>query len=431
MSGAASTGRRVGPERFRARVLEASSFAELAREIERTESDPEGVGIMTRKARIFPVRLEEVPLKAAPLLKQEMLATGADSAHARGIADHSAEKSAVVLLGTWGQYRRVVPKLARQPFQLKAIGEAIDLALRRYTSHAPRTVRGVHRSVEVGGETRVMGVVNVTPDSFSDGGQFLDPERAIAHARTLIDEGADILDLGAESTRPGAEPVPAEEEWRRLGPVVEALGKDSTVPLSVDTRSPEVAERAIAAGADLINDVGGLRDPAMRRAVARLGAPAIVMHMRGTPATMQSDTTYRDVRAEVYDALARSTELALADGVRPEQLLIDPGLGFGKNAEQNVEILAHAGEFRCLGYPVVLGASRKSFLGSLLGGVGVQERQEAGVAAAVVAALHGVDIVRTHDVRATVRGLAVADAVRLAGGRLSAESEWSGLPSTE
>ncbi len=416
---------RGGGDRFRARVLEVRSFAEIAREIERTESDPEGVGIMTRKARIFPVRLEEVPLKASPLLKQELLAVGGDAAHARGVADHSVEKSAVVLLATWGQYRRLLPKLARQPFQLRAIGEAVERALREYTSQAPRTVRGVHRSFRVGEKTLVMGVVNVTPDSFSDGGRFLDPESAVGHALELVAEGADLLDIGGESTRPNAAPVPVEEEWRRIGPVLDRLHGEVKVPLSVDTRSPEIARRALDAGADLINDVGGLRDPGMRALLARTKAPVIVMHMRGTPATMQENTRYADLRGEVYGALAEACERARADGVGGEQLLIDPGLGFGKSAEQNVELLSHLGEFRSLGPPVVVGASRKSFLGHLTGGAPPADRVDAGVAAAVVAALHGAHIVRTHDVRPTVRGLAVADAVRSAGGRLSAEGRWA------
>lgn len=415
---------RPGAESFRARVLEVSSFAEIAREIEKTDSDPEGVGIMTRKARVFPVRLDHVPLKAAPLLKQEMLALGADAAHARGVADLSVESTSVVLLATWGQYHRLTPKLARQPFRLKSIGEAVERALANYTRHAPRTIRGLHRSFEIGRRTLVMGVVNVTPDSFSDGGTYLDPDAAVAHASRLVQEGADLIDVGGESTRPGATAVTADEEWRRVGPVVTRMATEVAVPVSIDTRSAEVAEKALEGGADLVNDVSGLRDPPMRALLARRRAPVILMHMRGTPETMQADTTYGDVRAEVYSALADAARLAIDDGVSAEQLLIDPGLGFGKSGEQNLELLAHLGEFRSLGWPVVVGASRKSFLGALLGGAPVADRVEGGVAAAVVAALHGADIVRTHDVLPTVRALKVADGIRSSGGRLTGESRW-------
>jgi len=399
---------------FHARVLEARSTAEIAREIDRTESDPEGVGLMTRKARIYPVRLDGVPLKAAPLLKQEMLAAGGDSAHARGVADHSVSATTVVLLGTWGQYRRLIPKLQRQPFHLGTIGSAIDLALQHYTSRNPRTVGTGPRALEVGRATRIMGVVNVTPDSFSDGGRFLDPDAAVRRVSTLVEEGADLIDIGGESTRPGATPVNPEDEWQRVGPVLERLPGERRWPVSIDTRSAAVAERALAAGADWVNDVGGLREPAMRALVARTGVPVVLLHMRGTPATMQADTAYQDLRGEVFGALADAAAIAETDGVRPEQILLDPGLGFGKSAEQSLELLAHVGELRSLGFPIVVGASRKSFLGAATGGRGVADRLEAGLAAAVIAAEEGAAIVRTHDVAATRRALDLVDRMRTA-----------------
>jgi len=401
------------PERrFHARVVEARSFAELAEEISRTESDPEGIGIMTRKGRIFPVVVEGVSLKASPLLKQELLAAGADAAHARGIADHSAAESRVLLLATWGQYQRVLPKLRRQPFRLRQLADEVESALRHYTSRAPRTVPGAHRSLVVGERTLVMGVLNVTPDSFSDGGRYAEADAAIARARQMVSEGAAIIDIGGESTRPGAETVPWEEEWRRVGPVLKAFASSSPVPVSIDTRNPEVARRAIAAGADLVNDVSGLSDPAMRTVVTVSGASAVVMHMRGTPTTMVALSRYRDVRGEVFEELARATGAAEAAGVPPERLLVDPGLGFSKTPAQSMELLAHVGELRSLGYPVVVGASRKSMIGALLDGAGPSERLEGSLAAAVVAALQGAHIVRAHDVGPTVRALRVADAAR-------------------
>ncbi|MGB6442393.1 MAG: dihydropteroate synthase, partial [Thermoplasmata archaeon] len=193
--------------RFGARVLEWDRLSEIAREIERTESDPEGVGIMTRKGRIFPVRLHDVSLKASPLIKQELLSVGGDAAHARGVADHSVATSSVVLLATWGQYRRFLPKLRRQPFHLAEVADEVDRALREYVARGPRTVEGAHRSLTLGDVPRVMGVVNVTPDSFSDGGRFLDPPVAIGAALRLAAEGASVIDVGGESTRPGATPV--------------------------------------------------------------------------------------------------------------------------------------------------------------------------------------------------------------------------------
>ncbi len=395
--------------RFNVRVLEWTGAHEIARELEATASDPEGVGIMARKGQVYPVRLDAVSLKAAPILKQEILAVGGDSAHARGIADHSVRTTAVVLIATWGQYAHLFPKLRREPFGLKQLADEVEAALHAYTARGPRTVPGAHRPFVLGDRPRVMGVVNITPDSFSDGGRFLDPDAAVLQAERLVAEGASLVDLGAESTRPNATPVSPEVEWSRLAPVLGRLAGSLSVPISVDTRHPEVAAKAIDAGADLVNDVEGLRSEAMRRTVARTGAAAIAMHMRGDPRTMQEGLEYADLRGEVAHALLEATDQAVTDGVAPEKLLVDPGLGFGKSAEQSLELLVHVGELRSLGFPVVLGASRKSFLGWALGGAGPSDRLEAGLAAAVLAAERGVSLVRTHDVGPTVRALALVE----------------------
>lgn len=408
----ASSGASAGRPRHPARVLEVETLAEIAREVERTQSDPEGVAIMTRKGRIYPVRLEGVSLKASPLLKQETLSVGGDSAHARGIADHSAASTSVVVLATWGQYQRLLPKLRRQPFHLAEVADAIDRALRAYVARSPRAVPGAHRSFVVGDYARVMGVLNVTPDSFSDGGLHLDPTEAVAHAERMVAEGAAFIDVGGESTRPGATPVSPEVEWARIAPVLAGLVGRVSVPISVDTRHAEVAAKAVDAGADVVNDVEGLRSEAMRRAVAKSGAAAVVMHMRGEPATMQKDLVYSDLRAEVFASLSAATDAALADGIPAEKILIDPGLGFGKSAEQSLELLVHVGEFRSLGYPVAVGASRKSFLGWALGTDDPKRRLEAGIAAAVMAAERGVALVRTHDVGPTVRALELVRAAQ-------------------
>ncbi len=412
-----------GRHRFRPRVLDAGPPSEIARELEATESDPEGVGIMVRKARIYPVRLEDVPLKAAPLLKQELLAVGGDAAHARGIADHSVERSPAVLLATWGQYQHLLPKLRRQPFGLKPLADELERALRAYVGRGPAELPGAHRTLVLGARPRILGVVNVTPDSFSDGGRFLEPAAALAHAEQLVADGADALDVGAESTRPGATPVSPEAEWARLAPVLAAVVGRLPVPISVDTRHAEVAGKALDAGADLVNDVAGLRDEAMRRTVARAGAAAIVLHMRGDPTTMQQRTDYVDLRGEVYRDLAEATERAELDGVDPHKIVVDPGLGFGKSAEQSLELLAHVGELRSLGYPVAVGASRKSFLGWATDEPRPIARVDAGLAAALYAAEHGVAIVRTHDVLPTVRALRLFERIELARRRAPATDE--------
>ncbi|MCI4361766.1 MAG: dihydropteroate synthase [Thermoplasmata archaeon] len=411
----ASASARAAVAKHRVRVLQVEELAEIARELERTESDPEGVALIARKGRTLLVQVQDVSLKASPLLKQEFLAAGGDAAHARGIADHTVQRSNVVLAATLGQYRRAIPKLERQPFHLGEVGRAVEAAIANFSRRSPRIVRGAHRSVVLGDRPKVMGVLNITPDSFSDGGRFLAPADAVAHAERLAAEGAAVIDVGAESTRPGAAEVSVEAEWTRLAPVLSTLHGRLTIPISVDTRHPEVARRAIEAGADWVNDVGGLREAEMRRVVSGSAAAVVVMHMRGDPSTMQSNTTYGDVRDEVYGSLAHATEQAIADGIAPEKILVDPGLGFGKSGAQSLELLEHVGEFRSLGYPVVVGASRKSFLGAVTGDRPVDDREEASLAAAVIAGLRGAELVRAHDVRATVRGLAVVHAARTAG----------------
>jgi len=240
-----------------------------------------------------------------------------------------------------------------------------------------------------------MGVLNVTPDSFSDGGRWLDPDDAIAHGLRLVAEGADVVDVGGESTRPGAGPVDASEELRRVIPVVEALAPH--VRVSIDTTKAEVAEAAVAAGATIINDVSASLDGV----AADSGAGWVAMHMQGTPATMQQDPTYGDVVVEVRDFLAERAAKAQAAGV--SEVWIDPGIGFGKTAEHNLSLLRGLNALVSTGFPVALGVSRKSFLARLTGGAAVHDRREASLAAATWAMLHGVGMIRVHDVGATVQ----------------------------
>jgi dihydropteroate synthase len=280
---------------------------------------------------------------------------------------------------------------------------------------AARAWRCGPRRFDLGTRTLVMGVLNVTPDSFSDGGHFLEPEAALARGRALIAAGADVIDVGAESTRPGAEPVPADEQWRRLEPVLAPLAAEPGACVSVDTGSAVVAGRALAAGARVVNDVTALGDPAMAETVARAGAGVVLMHMRGTPRTMQDDPRYDDVVAEVTEFLLGRARLAMAAGVQREAIAIDPGIGFGKTDTHNLALLAGLGQLVGHGYPVVVAASRKGFLGRLLE-VPVGERLEGGLAVAAIVAFLGARVVRTHDVAETRRALRIADALRDARG---------------
>jgi dihydropteroate synthase len=254
-----------------------------------------------------------------------------------------------------------------------------------------------------------MGVVNVTPDSFSDGGLFLDAKRAVAHARRLIEEGADILDIGGESTRPGAAPVVLDEERDRVLPVVEALA-DCGVPISVDTRKPDLMRAAIAAGAAMVNDVTALSAPGALEAVARAPVAVCVMHMQGEPGTMQANPSYRDVVREVRDYLAGRVAAVEAAGIAHDRIVVDPGFGFGKTIEHNLALLRSLRELRPLGKALMVGLSRKAMLGKLTGRE-PHQRVHASVAAALLAVQNGAHIVRVHDVAATRDALAVWTAV--------------------
>ena len=255
-----------------------------------------------------------------------------------------------------------------------------------------------------------MGVVNVTPDSFSDGGQFRDPAAALAHARQLIAEGADLIDIGGESTRPGAAPVSEDEELARILPLLEAL-RGARVPISVDTRRARVMREAILGGASMINDVEALESPGALEAVAASDCGVCLMHKKGDPATMQRDPSYVDVVAEVKAYLAERVAAAEKAGIARERISIDPGFGFGKTAAHNLQILKRLAELSDLGVPVVAGFSRKSTLGSITGRP-AQERLAASIAAALLAAQHGANILRVHDVAETKDALAVWQALR-------------------
>ncbi len=269
----------------------------------------------------------------------------------------------------------------------------------------------------LGRRTLIMGIVNVTPDSFSDGGRFLSPQAAVDQGLRLLDEGADILDVGGESTRPGAEPVPAEEEQARVLPVIRGiLARRPGAVVSIDTYKAAVAAAALEAGAQIVNDVTALRgDADMAALVAQRGAGLVLMHMRGEPRTMQKDPRYDDVVAEVTAFLQRQAQAAQEAGVAREAIVVDPGIGFGKNLEHNLALIRHLGSLRALGYPVLLGASRKTFIGQLTGREQPRDRLWGTLGAHVVGAALGADIVRVHDVAPLKEALVVTDAILAAG----------------
>jgi dihydropteroate synthase len=256
----------------------------------------------------------------------------------------------------------------------------------------------------------VMGIVNVTPDSFSDGGKFSSTDLAVAHGLELIAEGADILDIGGESTRPGAPPVSLDEELRRVMPVIEALAAVSTVPLSIDTYKPEVMRSAISAGIDIVNDVRALQEEGAVEIVANSDVGICLMHMQGMPQTMQLAPTYQDVVSEVVQFLTDRMHAVTLAGIAPERVVLDPGFGFGKTTAHNIALIQHLAEIGDIGRPLLVGLSRKSVLGKIAGG-NEQQRLHAGLAASVISAMKGAKILRVHDVRATVDALKIVTAV--------------------
>jgi dihydropteroate synthase len=256
----------------------------------------------------------------------------------------------------------------------------------------------------------LMGILNVTPDSFSDGGHYLAPQHAIAAGRRMIEEGADLIDIGGESTRPGAEPVSADEEIARTAPVIEALAADG-IPISIDTMKAGVAKRGLEAGAFLINDVGGMRDPAMVEVAVGSGCNVCIMHMQGEPRTMQTAPSYGDVVREVRSFLVMQAVMLEEVGVDPERIWLDPGIGFGKTLGHNLSLLRHLGQLVATGYPVLVGVSRKSFLGKLTGNAPADDRLEGTLAAQVLAQSLGARVIRAHDVKATRRAIDVGTAI--------------------
>lgn len=278
-------------------------------------------------------------------------------------------------------------------------------------SHPTFRLQGPELDLELGPRALLMGVLNITPDSFSDGGLFLQPDDAIRRAETLAEEGADLIDIGGESSRPGADPVTLEEEIRRVVPVIETLSNRLSVPISIDTTKAEVARRALLAGARIINDISALRfDSEMAALAAREGVPVVLMHMQGTPKSMQAHPDYTDVVREITEFFHERIRFSERIGIPRERIVLDPGIGFGKTADHNLEILARLDEFRPIGRPLLIGPSRKSFIGQILG-LPAEERLEGTAAAVAVGILNGASIIRVHDVKSMRRVARMVEAI--------------------
>ncbi|HEY9160319.1 MAG TPA: dihydropteroate synthase [Desulfomonilia bacterium] len=370
--------------------------------------DPGALPYLEPKLYHRVVLLKDVRLFAANIIKQTMLSIGGDAAVHRSVISGKVEYSDCIIMGDLRHYKNLVDKLKIQPNM-----SDIACIISQQLNLEERNLRLNLCSRKLEWETRplVMGIVNVTPDSFSDGGMYDEPETAIEHALELIGQGADIIDVGGESTRPGASTIDEKTEIKRILPVVKGIALKTEVPVSIDTRNASVAEAAMDSGASIINDVSSMtHDKDMITVAKKTGAGIVLMHMRGSPADMQSDTIYADIVSEIYDYIEKRVEVCLEAGIDPLSIIIDPGIGFGKKLEGNLSLIKHIREFSSLGLPVMLGHSRKSFIGKVLDSE-VQDREEGTDAVTSWAAMQNVDIVRVHNVMRAKRTIRMINSI--------------------
>jgi dihydropteroate synthase len=393
-------------------LLSIANQTDLEAELGRIGADELSWPIFRAKSRAIAIKVEGLSTAAANILKQTVLSCGGDCAVNRAVVSGRVRCTDAVLFVTMRQLAVLVGRLKYQPECVaRLVPELLGLSGRLLLPG--RTLRLGRTTLDLGTRTRVMGILNVTPDSFSDGGRFLEPAAALDHAVAMAEEGADFIDIGAESTRPGSRPVPAEVQLARLIPVLRAVKKRVRTPVSIDTCNAKVAGTALREGADMVNDISALNgDRKMAAVVARAGVPCILMHMKGKPRTMQRNPEYADLMAELTGFLAAALERGESAGIERGQMLVDPGIGFGKTVEHNLEILRRLSELRSFGVPVVVGPSRKRFIGAISDSP-PGERLEGTIAACVLAAANGANILRVHDVKPVVKALKLADAVEL------------------
>lgn len=383
---------------FETRLLKIESRADAERELFRIGVDPGGIASMASKMVSHAICIKDLQCRQANILKQEMLSLGGDAAVARGSVSCSIEKTDVILIGTDKQLKRLTAKLVVQPFGLSRLAADLKCILDA-GCHTNRIWRTSQRNIPLD-RPLIMGILNITPDSFSDGSCYIDSQKAIEKGLEMAADGADIIDIGGESTRPGAAFVSPQEEAERVLPVIKGLAGKLDCPLSIDTWKGYVAEQSIDAGAEIVNDISGFTfDRSMPEVVAKTGAAAVLMHTRGTPDKMQMETGYTDIIAEVSHTLHLSVEIGIAAGIERERLAIDPGIGFGKDAAGNLEILRRLREFSGFDLPLLVGTSRKSFIGATLNRE--TDQRLFGTAASVAMAIaNGATIIRVHDVKA-------------------------------
>ena len=419
------------------RVLSIDNLEEVKREISEIGSTPYGTKIMCQKAIHRLVKVEGIRTPAANIMKQEMLACGGEVATAREVITLETDITDVLIMGTLSQFEKFLEKLRLQLFGLKEAAQKIKKSLENYDSKEvpfggfAQVMDCAGKKLEFGKRTLIMGVLNVTSDSFSDGGRYNTFDSALRHADKMVLEGADIIDIGGESSRPGAAPVSVDEEKRRVLPIIEELARKYELPISIDTYKPSVAREAVDSGASIINDITAVKSEKVKseknnqlslinqqsaisnpmvQVAAKANVGIVLMHMKGTPKTMQVSPHYDSLISDIANFLRERIERAVQGGISPERLIIDPGFGFGKEYEHNLEILRRLKEFKSLGKPILVGTSRKSFIGMTLD-LPVEDRLEGTAATVAVSIMNGADIVRVHDVKEMKRVAEMTDAI--------------------
>lgn len=363
--------------------------------------DVAGIRIMEEKALFLSIEIQNISLRSAIILKQEMMALGGEVVVSREVMTLEPQRTNAIILGTRKQYKKLAQKLYQQPFGCKEIAEVIREILEH---NEKREEKWVWNGKQLDfSKPVIIGILNITPDSFSDGNRFFTKEKALDHAKNLIEQGADILDIGGETTKPGSDPVSIQEEIKRVLPIIEALKQmNVSIPISLDTSKPEVAKVCLEAGVDMINDVTGMKNSEIRKLAVTYDVPVVMMHMQGSPKTMQQNPIYTDVVDDIVDFFEQQIVQCKEEGIT--KIICDPGIGFGKTVEQNLVLLKRLREFSILNVPIMVGTSRKSFIEKTIGGA-VDDRLEGTIASNVAALINGASLFRVHDVKACRRAL--------------------------
>ncbi len=401
------------------RMLSLDFPREVEKYMRQLDVYEDGIKIMSPKANCFLVNLEGIPSVAANILKQEMLSIAGEVAVPRDVIVGKSRDTRCMIMGNLNQLRQLSGKLQRQPFGLSLLSLRLNELIDNYLRDKFTIDTGSHR-INLGNRTLIMGIVNLTPDSFSGDGfyAFSGNHRSrqlqdliVNDIEKMVKDGADIIDIGGESTRPGSKPVKPTEEIERVVPIIKRISKTVKVPISIDTYKPEVAKAALESGADIVNNIMGIKnDSKLIKIASKYRAALILMHIKGQPRTMQKKPQYKCLMGEIIDSLEKSIDFAIGQGVKKERIIIDPGIGFGKTLEHNLEILKRLSELKTLGRPILVGPSRKSFIGKLLD-LPAGERLMGTAAAVTVAVKNGAHIVRVHDVKKIKEVIKITDSI--------------------